>query len=52
MKAKINIWQSPILTFRVCADLAPRPMTVVFGLGVKLCLRMHIRLQLEWHPMQ
>ena len=29
----------------VCTNLAPRPMTVVFGLGTKLRLRMHTRLE-------
>ena len=26
--------------FQVCTNLAPRPMTVVFGLGTRLCVRM------------
>ena len=30
---------------RVCTNLAPRPMTVIFGLGTKLHLRMHTRLE-------
>ena len=31
--------------FRLCTSLAPRPMTVVFGLGTKICVRMHTKLQ-------
>ena len=26
--------------FHVCTSLAPRPMTVVFGLGTRLCVHM------------
>ena len=31
--------------FHVCTSLAPRPMTVVFGLGTRLCV--HMRTTLE-----
>ena len=30
---------------RVCTNLAPRPMTVVIGLGMRLCV--HLRTKLE-----
>ena len=31
--------------FPVCTSLTPRPMTMVFGLGVRLRMHMHTRLQ-------
>ena len=31
--------------FYVCTSLAPRPMTVVFGLGTRLCVRMRTTLE-------
>ena len=31
-----------------CTNLTPRPITVVFGLGMKVCVRM--RTKLEWRP--
>ena len=31
--------------FHVCISLAPRPMTVVFSLGTKLCVRMRTTLE-------
>ena len=31
--------------FRLCTSLAPRPMTVVFGLGMILYVRMHTKLE-------
>ena len=31
--------------FQMCAILAPRPMTMVFGLGTRLCVRMRITLE-------
>ena len=31
--------------FHVCTSLAPRPMTVVFGLGTRLRVRMRTRLE-------
>ena len=33
------------LQFHVCTSLAPRPMTVVFGLGTSLCVRMRTILE-------
>ena len=45
MKAKVTMyWQSPILTC-VCTSHAPRPMTLVFGLGTRLRVRMHTTLK-------
>ena len=31
--------------FHVCTSLTPRPMTVVFGLGTRLCVRMRTTLE-------
>ena len=31
--------------FPVCTSLTPRPMTMVFGLGARLRMHMHTRLQ-------
>ena len=31
--------------FRLCSSLASRPMTVVFGLGTRLCVRMRTQLE-------
>ena len=31
--------------FHVCTSLAPRPMTVAFGLGMRLRVRMHTTLE-------
>ena len=33
------------LRFHVCTSLAPRPMTVAFGLGTRLRVHMHITLE-------
>ena len=33
------------LRFHVCTSLAPRPMTMVFGLGMRLCVHMHTTLE-------
>ena len=32
--------------FHVCAGLTPRPMTVVFGLGMRVCVRMCTTLEI------
>ena len=31
--------------FRLCTSLVPRPMIVVFGLGMRLHVRMHTKLE-------
>ena len=36
----VNLW------FRMCTSLAPRPKTVVFGLGTRLCVRMRANFEM------
>ena len=37
--------RTQLARFHVCSSLAPRPMTVVFGLGMRLRVRMHTALE-------